>query len=128
MPASPFDSSHLCKLFDAGETARLFSDSAEVRALLLVEGALAKVQGKAGLIPELSAAAIHRATLEIQIDPAGLAQQAGAAGDPVPALVTAFRALMQAPEHAQYLHWGADFAGHRGHRAHVAAETGAGTV
>ena len=108
MPASPFDSSHLSKLFDAGDTARLFSDSAEVRALLLVEGALAKVQGTAGLIPELSAAAIHRATLEIQIDPAGLAQQAGDEGDPVPALVTAFRALMQAPEHAQYLHWGAD--------------------
>ncbi|SNR64954.1 lyase family protein [Puniceibacterium sediminis] len=107
MPASPFDSAHLSKLFDTGEAARLFSDSAEIRAMLLVEGALAKVQGAAGVIPELSAAAIHRATLEIQMDPAGLAEATGQNGVSVPALVTAFRALMQAPEHAQYLHWGA---------------------
>ncbi len=107
MPASPFDSAHLCKLFDTGEVARLFSDSAEIRAMLLVEGALAKVQGAAGVIPELSAAAIHRATLEIQLDPAGLAEATGQNGVSVPALVTAFRALMQAPEHGQYLHWGA---------------------
>lgn len=107
MPASPFDSAHLGKLFDTTEAARLFSDSAEIRAMLLVEGALAKVQGAAGVIPELSAAAIHRATLEIQLDPAGLAEATGQNGVPVPALVTAFRTLMQAPEHAQYLHWGA---------------------
>ncbi|MGY9046992.1 hypothetical protein P775_10135 [Puniceibacterium antarcticum] len=107
MPASPFDSAHLSKLFDTGEAARLFSDSAEIRAMLLVEGALAKVQGAAGLIPELSAKAIHRATLEIQLDPSGLAQATGQNGVSVPALVAAFRGLMQAPEHAQYLHWGA---------------------
>ncbi|MFW2541084.1 class-II fumarase/aspartase family protein [Primorskyibacter sp. 2E107] len=107
MPASPFDSAHLHTLFPTGETARLFSDSAEVRAMMLVEGTLAKVQGAHGVIPEISAAAIHRASLELQIDPGGLASATGENGVSTPALVAAFRDLMQAPEHAQYLHWGA---------------------
>ena len=38
--------------------------------MMLVEGTLAKLQGKAGTIPEISAQAIHRASLELQIDPA----------------------------------------------------------
>ncbi|WP_136440109.1 class-II fumarase/aspartase family protein [Pacificoceanicola onchidii] len=107
MPASPFDSAHLSPLFPTGETARLFSDSAEVRAMMLVEGTLAKVQGAHGVIPEISAAAIHRASLELQIDPGGLAKATGENGVSTPAVVAAFRELMQAPEHAQYLHWGA---------------------
>ncbi|WP_425098012.1 class-II fumarase/aspartase family protein [Tropicibacter sp. S64] len=107
MPASPFDSAHLHTLFPTGETARLFSDSAEVRAMMLVEGTLAKVQGAHGVIPEISAAAIHRASLELQIDPGSLAKATGENGVTTPALVAAFRDLMQAPEHAQYLHWGA---------------------
>ena len=45
MPATPFDSAHLSGLFPTGETARLFSDSAEVRAMMLVEGALAHIGG-----------------------------------------------------------------------------------
>ena len=107
MAATAFDSSILARLFPGGEVGRLFSDSAEVRAMMLVEGALAKAQGAAGIIPDLSAAAIHRASLELQIDPAGLADETGRNGVCVPALVAAFRALMQAPEHAQYLHRGA---------------------
>lgn len=107
MTASAFDSALLHRLFPTGDCQRLFSDSAEVRAMMLVEGTLAKVQGTAGIIPELSAAAIHRASLELQIDPGGLAAETGRNGVSVPALVAAFRTLMQAPEHAQYLHWGA---------------------
>lgn len=107
MAGSPFDSAHLARLFPTGDVGRLFSDSAEVRALMLVEGTLARVQGAAGIIPDLSAAAIHRAALELQIDPAGLAQATGQNGVCIPALVAAFRHLMQAPEHAQYVHWGA---------------------
>ncbi|KMK68119.1 lyase family protein [Puniceibacterium sp. IMCC21224] len=107
MAGTPFDSALLAKLFPTGEVGRLFTDSAEVRAMMLVEGTLARVQGAAGVIPELSAAAIHRASLELQVDPAGLAEATGQNGVSVPALVAAFRQLMQAPEHAQYLHWGA---------------------
>ncbi|QFS83793.1 3-carboxy-cis,cis-muconate cycloisomerase [Roseivivax sp. THAF40] len=107
MSASLFDSALYGKLVPTGEVARLFSDTAEVRAMLIVEGALAQVQGAAGLIPEISAKAIHRASLELQIDPGGLAEATGENGVPVPALVAAFRELMQAPEHAQYIHFGA---------------------
>lgn len=107
MAGSVFDSVLLGKLFATGDTGRLFSDTAEIRAMLLVEGALAKVQGALGIIPEVSAAAIARASLEVQIDPAALADPAAANGVSVPGLVAQFRTLMQAPEHAQYIHWGA---------------------
>jgi 3-carboxy-cis,cis-muconate cycloisomerase len=107
MAGSVHDQAHLAGLFDAGDVARLFSASAEVRAMLLVEGALAKAQGAAGVIPEVSAQAIHRATLELQIDPGGLSAATATNGVSVPALVEAFRTQMQAPEHAQYVHWGA---------------------
>lgn len=107
MAASVFDSPLYAHLFATGETGRLFSDSAAIRAMLLVEGALAKVQGELGVIPELSAAAIHRASLEIQIDPGAIAEATGENGVCVPGLVAAFRKEMQAPEHAQYVHWGA---------------------
>ncbi len=107
MAGSVHDQAHLAALFDAGEVTRLFSASAELRALLLVEGTLAKVQGSLGTIPEISAAAIHRASLEIQIDPGALAAATAQNGVCIPALVATFRDEMQAPEHAQYIHWGA---------------------
>ena len=107
MAASVFDSGLFAQLFGTGETGRLFTDSAAVRAMLLVEGALAQVQGAQGVIPELSAAAIHRAAMELAVDPGALAQSTGENGVPVPGLVAAFRAEMKAPEHAQYVHWGA---------------------
>lgn len=107
MAGSVHDQAHLAGLFDAGEVARLFTASAEIRALLVVEGTLAKVQGAAGVIPELSAAAIHRASLEIQVDPGALAAATAQNGVSIPALVARFREDMQAPEHAQFVHWGA---------------------
>lgn len=107
MAGSVHDSSIYHRLFPAGDLGKLFSDSAEVRAMLLVEGALAKVQGSLGVIPEVSAAAIHRASLEIPLDPAGLSEAVATNGVPVPGLVAAFRKEMQAPEHSQYVHWGA---------------------
>lgn len=107
MPASPLDSALYAQLLGDREVAALFTDTAEIRAMLIVEGALAKAQGEIGLIPQVSAEAIHRASMEVQIDPAGLAEATGANAVPVPALVAAFRSEMQAPAHAQYIHWGA---------------------
>ena len=107
MAGSVHDSTIYHKLFDAGDASKLFTDSAEVRAMLIVEGALAKAQGALGIIPELSAKAIHRATLEITVDPGALGGPAATNGVPIPGLVAQFRTEMQAPEHAQYLHWGA---------------------
>lgn len=107
MAASVFDSPLYARLFPTGDAGRLFSDTAAIRAMLLVEGALAKAQGAQGIIPELSAKAIQRATMEIQIDPGALAKATGENGVCVPGLVAAFRTEMNAPEHAQYVHWGA---------------------
>lgn len=107
MAGSVFDSALLGRLFATGDVGRLFSDTAEVRAMLLVEGNLAKVQGELGVIPEVSARAIARASMEIQIDPSALAEETGRNGVSVPALVGVFRKEMSAPEHAQYVHWGA---------------------
>lgn len=107
MAASVFASPLHGQLFTTGAVGRLWSDSAEVRAMLLVEGALARVQGSLGVIPELSAAFIHRSSLEVQIDPAGLAAATATNGVSVPGLVAAFRTAMEAPEHAQFAHWGA---------------------
>lgn len=107
MAASVFDSPLYAQLFFTGDAGRLFSDSAAIRAMLLVEGALAKVQGSLGVIPEISAAAIHRASLEIQVDPGAIAKATGENGVSVPGLLAQFRAEMQAPEFAQHVHWGA---------------------
>ncbi|MEX0311615.1 MAG: lyase family protein [Tateyamaria sp.] len=107
MAASVFSSALFGQLFPTGEIGRLWTDTSDVRAMLVVEGALAKVQGAQGVIPEISAAFIHRASLEVQIDPAGLAEATGQNGVSVPGLVASFRAAMEAPEHAQYVHWGA---------------------
>lgn len=109
MSTSIFDSTLHRDLFGDAEVARLLSDSAEVRAMMLVLGALAKVQGAAGVIPEVSGTFLYRATMEIQIDPAGETGGGLAAmnGVMVPGLVAAMRTALEAPEHAQYLHWGA---------------------
>lgn len=107
MPANPGDGQTWHRLYGDAEVAQLFTDSAEIRAMLLVEGALAEAQGKLGLIPEVSAKVIGRAAREVLIDPGGLAEATARDGVVVPALVAAFRASMEAPEHAAYIHWGA---------------------
>lgn len=107
MPAAPADSLLYRDLFGDPETAALFTDSAEIRAMLIVEGALARVQGDMGLIPAEAAAYLHRATLELQIDPAALAAETARNGVPVPALIAAFRKEAQAPEMTRWMHWGA---------------------
>ncbi|MFN4129358.1 MAG: 3-carboxy-cis,cis-muconate cycloisomerase, partial [Paracoccaceae bacterium] len=90
MPASPADSLLYGRLFSDAGTTRLFTDSAEIRAMLLVEGALARVQGAMGVIPAESAAFIDRASQQVVIDPAALAGATTMNGVPVPALLDAF--------------------------------------
>lgn len=107
MPASPIDSALYRQLFRDEDTAQLFTDSAEVRAMMLVEGALARAQGALGVIPETAAAYLYRASFELQIDPVGLSAETAVNGVPVPALVAAFRKAAEAPEHTAWLHWGA---------------------
>lgn len=107
MSASPFDSAMFRDLLGDREVQALFTDTAELRAMLLVWGALAKAQAAGGLIPADAADAIQRAAMEIQIDPAALRAETWQNAVPVPALAARFRAEMQAPEAAQFVHFGA---------------------
>ncbi len=107
MSASPFDSAIYRDLFHDHELASLFTDEAEIRAMLLVEGELALAQAAEGLIPEIAARAIHRASREARIDPADLTEETGSDAVPVPALVKAFRKAVGSSRHARYVHWGA---------------------
>ncbi len=106
MAVSPFDGPPASGLYGDPEVAALFAAGAEVRAMLLVEGALAEAEGRLGIIPEASAVAIARAAREVAIDPAELAEGMAGAGVPVAALVKAFRRAL-GPEHGAWLHWGA---------------------
>ncbi|MBO6898671.1 MAG: hypothetical protein JJ868_14960 [Shimia sp.] len=103
MTASVFDSPMFTKLYPVGEAGRLFTHSAEIRAALLVLGTLAKVQTERGEIPEDSAFFIHRSAMEVQIDPAGLADGVAKDGSYIPALVAAFDKAMEAREHSKYI-------------------------
>ncbi|MFT6773229.1 MAG: 3-carboxy-cis,cis-muconate cycloisomerase [Paracoccaceae bacterium] len=107
MAVTPFDSPMMRDLLSDREVGALFSDAAEIRAMLLFEGALAKAQGALGMIPETAAAAIYRMSRDVAVDPAALAPAVAAAGVVVPALIPAFRKAMNAPEHAAWVHWGA---------------------
>ncbi len=107
MTVSIFDSEIYKTHFARGSTAELFSDAAELRALLAVEGALAKVLGEHSLIPSTSAAAIHSAAACAELKIAEIALSTQQNGIPIPGLVTAFRDAMNSPEHSQYIHWGA---------------------
>ncbi len=107
MSFSPFDSAIYRDLLTDPEVSALFTDSAEVRAMLLFEGALARVQGELGVIPADSAGLIQRSSMEVQLDPSGLAAGTAKSGVSAPAMVEGFRKAMEAPEHARFVHWGA---------------------
>lgn len=104
MPATPFDSPIWRNVFRDADIAPLFTDTAVLRAELLVMGTLALTQAKAGTVPDVSAQAIQRASMEVQIDPAALHRATAETGDPVLALTEQFRAEMKAPEHAKWVH------------------------
>ena len=104
---SLFDSKIYRDLMYDEEVGVLFSDEAEISALIRVEAALAKVQGEQGLIPEQSAQAIQAGLDKNNIEPTILAASTKRDGVPIPGLIKALRTGMNSPEHAQYLHWGA---------------------
>lgn len=107
MAITPFDSALYHKLFADAEIAKLFTESAELRAMLVVEGTLAKAQAKLGMIPQEAAEAIYRDGMELVVDPRALADATAQNGVPVPALLARFRADMHRADAAQYVHWGA---------------------
>ena len=107
MTVSPLDSALHGGLFSEPEIAALFSDEAELRALLRVEAALARVQGRLDVIPAKAAKRISEVAETFAPDPTSLADGTAAAGIPIPALVAALRDAVGNEEAASFVHWGA---------------------
>jgi 3-carboxy-cis,cis-muconate cycloisomerase len=106
MAVSPLDSAWAGQHLGDAETAALFSDTAEIAAMVRVEAALAQVQARLGLIPTAEGRVIARALDGVVVDPAALGPGTAGSGIPVPALVAALRKIVGGTA-AQYVHWGA---------------------
>lgn len=107
------DASHsrnlLDLLFSTEEMRMVFSDAGRLRGMLAFEGALARVEGRLGIIPQQAAAVIARPWPVEAFDLAALARAAEQAGNLAIPLVHALTALVarEDAEAARYVHWGA---------------------
>jgi 3-carboxy-cis,cis-muconate cycloisomerase len=106
MSISPADSALYGALFSDPEIADTFSDAATIRAMLDVEAALARVQGRLGIIPQNAAARIASVAASFEPDIAGIAAGTENSGVPIIPLVEQLRAAVGG-EAAGYVHWGA---------------------
>lgn len=106
MAVTPLDSTLFGPLLSEPELVAIFSDARLVAEMVAVERALARAQGRLGVIPAAHAAAIETGLADAVIDPAALAEDTAADGVPVPALVRALRRRVGG-EAAQSIHWGA---------------------
>lgn len=88
------------------EVAAALSAEAEIRVMLDVEAALARAQGKLGIIPPPAALEIDTIARGLKIATGDLAPSTAANGVPVIGLVNALRGAVSA-EAAHYVHWGA---------------------
>jgi 3-carboxy-cis,cis-muconate cycloisomerase len=84
----------------------LFTDEADIGAMLAFEAALAETEAEAGFVPPEAAAAIVTACKEFSPDWGQLAAGMAKDGVVVPALVAALRAALPEP-HLEWLHYGA---------------------
>jgi 3-carboxy-cis,cis-muconate cycloisomerase len=99
------DSTIFGPLFGDAEINQLLSDEALVRALVEVEGALARAEAKTGVIPASAAQQIGKVAAD-KIDIATLATGTARSGFPIIALVQELRKQVGA-DAAPYVHWGA---------------------
>jgi len=106
MAVSALDSILHGGLLSDPEAAALFADAAEARAMLDFEAALARAEGRCGVIPEEAAEAIATAAQALEPDLDALGAEEARSGVSVPALVTQLRRVAGA-ESGQYVHWGA---------------------
>ncbi|PRX99847.1 3-carboxy-cis,cis-muconate cycloisomerase [Allonocardiopsis opalescens] len=93
-------------VFAAGEIRHRVSDGAWLRALLDAEGALARAQGAAGLIPAAAAARITEVCATARPSTAELGAAAAGGGNPVIPLVSWLRTAVGA-DAADHVHHGA---------------------
>lgn len=106
MAISPLDSVLYSGLFGDAEVAGLLSDEAEIAAMVEVEVALARVQGRLGIIPKNAADGLQNDLSGTVLQPFGILSGTAGAGVPVPALVAKLREISN-PYAASFLHYGA---------------------
>ncbi len=96
-------------LFGATAIRGVFSDRARVQRMLDFEAALARAQGRAGIVPPAAAAAIAAACRVEAFDLDALAQAAATAGNPAIPLVKQLieRVARTSPDAAHFVHLGA---------------------
>ena len=100
------DSEIFGPLFTDAEISVLFTDQAYIRCLVEVETALARAEGRLGVIPSSAAEQICNRAQADKIDIAALAKGTARSGFPIIALVQELRRAVGG-EAASYLHWGA---------------------
>jgi 3-carboxy-cis,cis-muconate cycloisomerase len=106
MSATLIDSTIFQGIFSSDEMRRVWGDENRTQKYLDVEAALAKVQGRLGLIPpEAADEIVSHCKLE-QIDMARLRQQTERIGYPILGVVSQLNALCR-DKLGEYCHWGA---------------------
>jgi 3-carboxy-cis,cis-muconate cycloisomerase len=104
-PSHMIDSRVFRDLYGSADMRAVFADEAMVARWLEVEAALARAQGRLGLIPQDAADTIARCAGSASLDLDGLRRGIESSGHP---LVPAIRALERlAGEAGKYVHWGA---------------------
>ena len=106
MAATALDSPIFQNMFSTEEMRQVFSDETRTRYYLEIEAALARVQGRLGIIPERAAREIERQCRIENIDFAKLKTQTERIGYPVLGVVQQIVALC-ADGLGEWCHWGA---------------------
>ena len=105
MPVNPADSPILGTLYGSDAMRAIFGETAYFQRMLDVEAALARVQGRMGIIPQSSADAIVAAARIENLRTEDLAASARTVGYPVVGLVAGLSRA--AGEAGAWTHWGA---------------------
>ena len=106
MPATIIDSAIFQGIFSSDEMRQVWSDENRTQKYLDIEAALAKVQGRIGLIPQEAADEIVSHCGLDQIDMVKLRQQTERIGYPILGVVSQLNALCR-DKLGEYCHWGA---------------------
>src|ERR1700674_4673533 len=106
MPATIIDSAIFQGIFSSDEMRQVWSDENRTQKYLDIEAALAKVQGRLGLIPQEAADEIVSHCRLDQIDMAKLRQQTERIGYPILGVVSQLNLLCR-DKLGEYCHWGA---------------------
>src|SRR4051812_32811134 len=106
MPSTIIDSAIFQGIFSSDAMRQVWSDENRTQKYLDVEAALARVQGRLGLIPQEAADEIVSHCRLDQIDMAKLRQQTERIGYPILGVVSQLNALCR-DKLGEYCHWGA---------------------